>query len=251
MRRPLVVPRSPPPAVTSRRMLMGLIGSGMCLSDVTCPQPPAEHPVSRITRTAVLLSLVRAPALPPRHAYFGSQSHTPYDRCLRFGTRVAATPARLAPVPLAQLWTDQTCTGKLIPASPIAPRTGLLSEVKVIDVRGLGGPFRFDPRIGASCDTPKPALCPGRASASTASSDWVPSLRPLRHRSARLCSRVSPVLWTHPTPRLFPDSFAVSASCRGPGSLLRLRARRGLPGSGASPSCVMWPQTPAGRRGLA
>src|SRR6478672_4677583 len=76
MRRPLVVPRSPPPAVTSRRTLMGLIGSGMCLSDVTCPQPPAEHPLSRITRTAVLLSLVRAPALPPRHAYFGSQSHT-------------------------------------------------------------------------------------------------------------------------------------------------------------------------------
>lgn len=125
MRRPLVVPRSPPPAVTSRRMLMGLIGSGMCLSDVTCPQPPAEHPLSRITRTAVLLSLVRAPALPPRHAYFGSQSHTPYDRCLRFGPRVAATPARLAPVPLAQLWTDQTCTGKLIPASPIAPRIRL------------------------------------------------------------------------------------------------------------------------------
>ena len=130
MQRPLVVPRSPPPAVTSRRTLMGLIGSGMCLSDVTCPQPPAEHPLSRITRTAVLLSLVRAPALPPRHAYFGSQSHTPYDRCLRFGPRVAATPARLAPVPLAQLWTDQTCTGKLIPASPIAPRTGLLSEVE-------------------------------------------------------------------------------------------------------------------------
>ena len=125
MRRPLVVPRSPPPAVTSRRMLMGLIGSGMCLSDVTCPQPPAEHPLSRITRTAVLLSLVRAPALPPRHAYFGSQSHTPYDRCLRFGPRVAATPARLAPVPLAQLWTDQTCTGKLASASPIAPRIRL------------------------------------------------------------------------------------------------------------------------------
>ena len=97
MRRPLVVPRSPPPAVTSRRTLMGLIGSGMCLSDVTCPQPPAEHPLSRITRTAGLLSLVRAPALPPRHAYFGSQSHTPYDRCLRFGPRVAATPADLPP----------------------------------------------------------------------------------------------------------------------------------------------------------
>src|SRR3954453_16145110 len=99
--------------------------SGMCLSDVTCPQPPAEHPLSRITRTAVLLSLVRAPALPPRHAYFGSQSHTSYDRCLRFGPRVAAAHARLAPVPLAQLWTDQTCTGTLISASPIAPRIRL------------------------------------------------------------------------------------------------------------------------------
>ena len=131
------------------------------------------------------------------------------------------------------------------------PAPGSCRRSNVIDVQGLGSPFRFDPRIGASCDTPKPALCPGRASASTSSSDWVPSLRPLRHRSSRLCSRVSAVLWTHPTPRLFPDSFAFSTSCRGPGSLLRLRARRGLPGSDAFPSCVMWSQTPAGRRVLA
>src|SRR3954453_24244815 len=106
MQRPVGVPRSPPPAGARPPAPVGLLGSGMCLSDVTCPQPPAEHPISRITRTAVLLSLVRAPALPPRHAYFGIQSHTPYDRCLRFGPRVAATPARLAPVPPAQLWTD-------------------------------------------------------------------------------------------------------------------------------------------------
>jgi len=121
----------------------------------------------------------------------------------------------------------------------------------VIDVRGLGGPFSFDPRIGASCDKPNPALCPGRASASISSSGRVPSLRPLRHRSSRLCSRVSPVLWTRPTPRLFPDSFASSASCRGPGSLMRLRARRDLPGSGTILSNVMWPSTPAGRQHLA
>ena len=31
-------------------------------------------------------------------------------------------PVRLAPVLLARLWTDQTCTGKLLPASPNAPR---------------------------------------------------------------------------------------------------------------------------------
>src|SRR5271170_1462375 len=82
-----------------------------------------------MARPDVLLSLVRAPALPPQHAYFGSQSHTPYDRCLRFGPRVAATPARLAPVLPAQLWTDQTCTGKLISASPIAPRTRLFPTI--------------------------------------------------------------------------------------------------------------------------
>src|ERR687890_481866 len=63
------------------------------------------------------------------------------------------------------------------------PAPGSCRRSNVIDVQGLGGPFRFNPRIGASCDTPKPALCPGRASASTSSSDWVPSLRPLRHRS--------------------------------------------------------------------
>src|SRR3954453_211003 len=137
-----------------------------------------------------------------------------------------------------------------IPACGL-PAPGSCRRSNVIDVRGLGDPFSFDPRVEASCDTPKPALCPGRASASTSSSDWVPSFRPLRPRSSRLCSRVSPVLWTHPTPRLFPDSFAFSASCRGPGSLMRLRARRGLPGSDAFPSCVMWPQTPAGRRVLA
>src|SRR3954464_7618201 len=158
MQRPWFVPRSPPRAGTSRRTLMGLIGSGMCLSDVTCPQPPAEHPVSRITRTAVLLSLVRAPALPPRHAYFGSQSHTPYDRCLRFGPRVAATPARLAPIPPAQLWTDQTCTGKLISASPIAPRIRL--PPWMFDGKPFGWPrvqdFRFgQPSVGY-CPYPVP-----------------------------------------------------------------------------------------------
>src|SRR5271165_4444047 len=43
----------------------GLIGSGMRLLAVTWSKPPAEHPVSRMTRPDVLLSLVRAPALPP------------------------------------------------------------------------------------------------------------------------------------------------------------------------------------------
>src|SRR4051794_1241628 len=123
MQRPVVVPRSLLPSVTTRRTLMGLIGSDTRLLIVTWSKLPAERPVSRMSRPVVLLSLVRAPAQPPQHAYFGSRSHTPSSRCLRFERRVAATPARLAPVLLARLWTDQTCTGKLASASPIAPRT--------------------------------------------------------------------------------------------------------------------------------
>src|SRR4051794_40650651 len=122
MQRPVVVPRSLLPSVTTRRTLMGLIGSDARLLGVTWSKLPAERPVSRLSRPVVLLSLVRAPAQPPQHAYFGSQSHTPSNRCLRFERRVTATPARLAPVLLARLWTDQTCTGKLASASPIAPR---------------------------------------------------------------------------------------------------------------------------------
>src|SRR5271166_6070376 len=91
------------PTGDRRWTLMGLIGSGMGLLAVTWSKPPAEHPVSRVTRQDVQLSLVRAPALPPQHADFGSQFHTPSNRCLRFGPRVAATPARLAPVPPARL----------------------------------------------------------------------------------------------------------------------------------------------------
>jgi hypothetical protein len=91
------------PAGDHRRTRMGLIGSGMGLLAVTWSKPPVEHPVSRMTRPDVLLSLVRAPALPPPHADFGSQFHTPSNRCLRFGPRVAATPARLAPVLPARL----------------------------------------------------------------------------------------------------------------------------------------------------
>ena len=59
----------------------------------------------------------------------------------------------------------------------------------------------------------------------------------------------STVLRSRPTPRLFRGSFVSSTSCRGPGSRKRLRARRGLPGSDATRSSVMWSQTPAGFRG--
>src|SRR2546421_9603420 len=102
-----------------------------------------------MARPNVLLSLVRAPALPPQHAYFGSRSHTPYDRCLRFGPRVAATPARLAPALPARLWADQTCTGKLISASPIAPRT---ARPHLLHFRAYGT-YHTGATFGPSCRT--------------------------------------------------------------------------------------------------
>src|SRR3954470_13388973 len=77
MQRPVVVPRSLLPSVTTRRTLMGLIGSDTRLLIVMWSKLPAERPVSRMSRPVVLLSLVRAPAQPPQHAYFGSQPHTP------------------------------------------------------------------------------------------------------------------------------------------------------------------------------
>src|SRR4051794_3717412 len=142
MQRPLVVPRSLLPSVTTRRTLMGLIGSDTRLLVVTWSKLPAERPVSRMSRPGVLLSLVRAPAQPPQHAYFGSRSHTPSSRCLRFERRVAATPPRLPPVLLARLWTDQTSTANLASASPIAPRTKLSSSALCLPLSVIGADRR-------------------------------------------------------------------------------------------------------------
>jgi len=142
MQRPVVVPRSLLPSVTNRRTRMGLIGSDTRLLVVTWSKLPAERPVPRMSRPVVLLSLVRAPAQPPQHADFGSRSHTPSSRCLRFERRVATTPARLAPVLLARLWTDQTCTGKLVSASPIAPRIRLSPDPSDLRSRQVGAPHR-------------------------------------------------------------------------------------------------------------
>src|ERR1700688_350005 len=124
MRRTVVVPHSSPPSETTRWTLMGLIGSGLRLLAVTWSKPPAAHRGARIARPDVLLSLVLPPAVLPQHADFGSQFHTPSNRCLRFGPRVTATPERLAPVLPARLWTDQTFTGKLIPAFLSHPAYG-------------------------------------------------------------------------------------------------------------------------------
>src|SRR5690349_10694670 len=135
---------------------MGLIGSDARLLVVTWSKLPTERPVSRMARPRVLLSLVRAPAQPPQHAYFGSRSHTPANRCLRFERRVAAAPARLAPVLLATLWTDQTCTGKLASASPIAPRIRLFNWFPPVPVNVAEIGSRTPARPNRKPDGPPP-----------------------------------------------------------------------------------------------
>jgi hypothetical protein len=196
---------------------MGLIGSDTRLLVVTWSKLPAERPVSRMSRPVVLLSLVRAPAQPPQHAYFGSRSHTPSNRCLRFERRVAATPARLAPVRLARLWTDQTCTGKLASASPIAPRIRLSDW---LHLAAHGGALRSVRAAEAASDG-KRAQQHRPASVFAAGSSFFrsvrmllgvsgsppitdPRLRPKRTRSKGPFLRqhypASTVVWPSPTP---------------------------------------------------
>ena len=106
------------------------------------------------------------------------------------------------------------------------PAPGSCRRSNVIDVRGLGGPFRFDPRVGASCDTPKPALCPGRASASTSSSDSGPFPPP------------SP-------PPLLTALFEGFSSTMDPSELLRLSPTASpsrLPVAARDRSCACGPQ---------
>src|SRR5450755_2033358 len=71
----------------------------------------------------MLSSHARVTARPPQRIHYEVESQTLNTRCLRFRPRVAATPARLASGLLARLWPDQTFTGRLISASPNAPRS--------------------------------------------------------------------------------------------------------------------------------
>ena len=108
-----------------------------------------------------------------------------------------------------------------------------------------------DPQARGFCDMLSPGTESGACVAAYLPFDRPPSLRHLRRRLRSALFDASTVLRSRPTPRLFLDSFVSSTSCRGPGSLKRPRARRGLPGSDAILPYVMWPQTPAGRRFLA
>jgi hypothetical protein len=115
-----------------------------------------------------------------------------------------------------------------IPACGL-PAPGSCRKSDAIDVRGLGGPSSFDPRVDASCDTPDPALCPGRASASTASSGRVPSLHTLRRHSSWPCSDASTVVWTRPTPPAFRAGYAHPSFPARPGTVLAAAGGRRPP----------------------
>jgi len=93
------------------------------------------------------------------------------------------TPVRLAPVLLARLWTDQTCTGKLIPASPNAPRTGLLSWVIPLRSSGFWRPMQLRNRTAPAQVTRLSGSAPGACVADRSPLDQAPSLHPLRGRS--------------------------------------------------------------------
>ncbi len=110
-----------------------------------------------------------------------------------------------------------------------------------------------DPQAGDGYRMPSPVSAPGASPVVYHPSDRAPfPPRPPPPLIAALFGRFPPdPHQARPTPRLFHGSFGSSPSCRGPGSPQRLRARRGLPGSNAILSCVMWPQTPAGRQRLA
>src|ERR1700677_3031479 len=58
---------------------------------------------------------------PPQRRHFVAQSHTPCNHCVRFGPRVAATPATLVTGRLATPYPDGTFTRWIAPASPGAP----------------------------------------------------------------------------------------------------------------------------------
>jgi hypothetical protein len=171
--------------------------------------------------------------------------------CLRFAATVTGRHARLRTRPLARLYRGrhlrrQTST-RLQGATPTDPgvqlaRTGLSPEVGRDRRSGLGRPIQFrSARRCLLCHTDSGAVSGACFGITTSSSGRVPSLHILRRCSPQLCSDASTVVWTRPTPRAFPDSFVSSTSCRGPGRKLRLRAARGLPGSSAIRSSVMWP----------
>jgi hypothetical protein len=156
-----------------------------------------------------------------------SSSPTPTQHSLQGGS-LGLTPGR-------------TFTGWTAPASPGArsgrgpgypgppaqipacgfPAPGSCRRSNAIEVRGFGGPYTPDPQARSVGDTPHPALSPGRALLlAFPSAGRLPSTISAADLWSALFE-ASQVLCSRPTPHLFRDGFASSASRRGPVPPLR------------------------------
>src|SRR3954454_6006775 len=195
--------RAVAPRLTVRNMLPSTFvtasaSAGLSLSRLNIP----------LHMIAVYASWPSSPA-PTQHSLQGG-SLLPYpDRSSADWTAPASPGARSGrgpgyPGPPAQ-----------IPACGF-PAPGSCRRSNAIEVRGLGDPYTPDPQARSVGNTPYPALSPGHAlllafppagrlpSTISAADSW----SALFEASQVLCSR--------PTPRLFHDGFASSASRRGP-----------------------------------
>ena len=128
------------PAVDRWRTLMGLIGSGMGLLAVTWSKPPpAEHPISRMTRRDVQLSLVRGrQLLPPRHAGISGVNSTPRPTAvLRFSGPRVARDARKTSLPSRLLGFERTrlSLASSFQLSSRTPHTALLMSNSRLKLR--------------------------------------------------------------------------------------------------------------------
>src|SRR4051812_21595127 len=101
-------------------MRLDLPGSGTIPSHVMWPQTPVEQWRLAIAAPHMLPSAQTTASASTTSSFRGS-IHTPRNHCVRFGPRVAATPATLVTGRLAMPYPDGTFTRWIAPASPGAP----------------------------------------------------------------------------------------------------------------------------------
>ena len=189
--RPVVFPRSPPPPVTSRRTLMGLLGSDMSLlaRDVSSA-PGGASALSHIESGRAAFAGAGASSASATCLFRESIPHpvqplstlrTPRYRDAR---KTRSRPACSALDGPDLHWQAHT-------SFPIAPRTGLLSKVRRDRHSGLGRPIQFrsvgSGRRGHAGSGSVSGACVGPCP----SFDRPPSLHALRPRPVgRCCSRL-------------------------------------------------------------
>src|SRR3954468_10696040 len=186
MRRPVVVPRSPPPAVTRCWTLMGLIGSGLRLLAVTCPRRSSRSLAYR-ERLCCFRWCGRQLCL--RNMPISGVNLTPRPTAV-YASDPALPRRPQDSLPSCLLGFERT---RLALASsyqlPIAPRTRLLSKVKHDRRSGLGRPIQVRSvgagRRGHADSGAVSGACVGPCPS------FNPSLHALRPRPVgRCCSRL-------------------------------------------------------------